>query len=53
MVDNHEKVIIKLNNFTIAEKEMTFSEIKEAESESVFFCKNFWKIDIILSRHID
>lgn len=37
MVDNPEKVIIKLNNFTIAEKEMTFSEIKEAESASDFY----------------
>lgn len=31
MVDNHEKIIIKLNNYTIAETEMTFSEIKNAE----------------------
>lgn len=27
-----KKVIIKLNNYTIAETEMTFSEIKEAEN---------------------
>lgn len=27
-----KKVIVKLNNYTIAETEMTFSEITEAES---------------------
>ena len=31
-----KKVIIKLNNMTIGESEMTFSKIKEAESAGDF-----------------